>query len=89
MLACLELVEKLKAGLSQDLALSGSCQIYFAGLIEDAINRDLLHTHIVGTRALAIIVSVDAGAARQLLPNRDRSGGPGAKERRRFWTKQR
>jgi hypothetical protein len=50
--------------LSKDLVFGGPGQIYFAGLVEDAVNRDLLHTYIVGARALAIIVSVNAGAAR-------------------------
>jgi hypothetical protein len=42
----------------------GPGQIYFAGFVEHAVNRDLLHAHVVGARALAIIVRVNAGAAR-------------------------
>ena len=49
--------------LLQDLVFR-PCQIYFAGFVEHVINRDFLHTHVVGARALAIIVSVNAGAAR-------------------------
>jgi hypothetical protein len=52
------------ADLLQDLVLSCPFQVHFARFVEDMVDRNLLHTHVIGARALTIIVSVNAGAAR-------------------------
>jgi hypothetical protein len=52
------------ANLSQDLVLSCPFQVYFARFVEDMVDRNLLHAHVVGARALTIIVSVNARTAR-------------------------
>jgi hypothetical protein len=52
------------ANLSQDLVLSCPFQVYFARFVEDMVDRNLLHTHVIGAGALTIIVSVNAGTAR-------------------------
>jgi len=49
-------------------------EVGLGGYLKNVINGDRFHTNVVTTRALPIVISINARAARNLHPNWDGSG---------------